>query len=273
MFRVCPAEVFASPFSFDIERLPPFYAAVLGAWRVVEGHASDDRSVLYVGDPPLQRSVSSITCKSCYELLLGTVRRSPHCERKFSPIFGPLYWPATWRQVHLMPLDRPVIDLCWRVSHGLLYTLERLIGFGYDLDPTCFCGHPLESLYHLFFSCPLAQSGVSWAQSLLFRAAHLAPALEVRHLLFGFSEAELAVVPRVFVYVLNVLEFQICHRHRQVAPGAVGLIAATKARVRFYLPLLAKRFVSARRRRYFARQWGTFGIVGRFRDGNFAVTF
>ena len=27
-----------------------------------------------------------------------------------------------------MSLDRPVIDLCWRVSHGVLYTAERLVG-------------------------------------------------------------------------------------------------------------------------------------------------
>ena len=278
VFRVGPAEVFAAPFCFDIQRLPPFYEAVLGAWRAVEGHASADHSVFYVGDPPLQNPLSSITCKSCYEFFLDAARRSPHCERKFSLIFGPLHWPATWRQVHLMPLDRPVIDLCWRVSHGVVYTLERLVGFGYDLDPSCFCGHPLESLFHLFFSCPLAQSGVSWAQSILFRAAPLAPTLEVKHLLFGFSEAELAGIPGVFVYILNVLKFQIWqmrnnHRYRQVAPGAVGLIAATKARVRFYLPLFAKRFVSARRRRYFSRQWGASGVIGRFRDGNFSVTF
>ena len=101
---------------------------------------------------------------------------------------------------------------------------------------------------------------------------------ETAHLLFGFSDEELCVGSRVFVYLFNVLKFQIWvmrnnHRHRQLAPGAVGLIAATKARVSFFVPLLAKSFVSARRRRYFARQWGAFGIIGRFRDGVFSVTF
>ena len=174
-----------------------------------------------------------------------------------------------------MPLDRPVIDLCWRVSHGVLYTAKRLVGFGYNIVPHCLCGHPMETLYRLFFLRPLAQSGISWVQSLLFRAAPLAPTLTIRHLLFGFSNDELLVVPG-FVYLLNVLKFQIWvmrnnYRYRQVPPGAVGLIAATKSRLRFYLLILAKRFLSSRCRRYFKRQWGASGVIGRFHNGRFNV--
>ena len=228
VFRASPAEVLASPFCFDIKRLPPFYAALLDAWRAVNGHSSADLSHLFIGGPTAQVPVSNITCKSCYDLVFGANRRSPHCEVKFRPFFGTLYWPATWKQVHIMSLDRPVIDLCWRVSHGVLYTAERLVGFGYNIVPNCLCGHPLETLYHLFFLCPLAQSGISRVQSLLFQAAPLAPTLTIRHLLFGFSNDELLVVPLVFVYFLNVLKFQIWvmrnnHRYRQVPPGAVGL--------------------------------------------------
>ena len=61
------------------------------------------------------------------------------------------------------------------------------------------------------------------------------------------------------------------HRYCQVPPGAVGLIAATKSRLRFYFPLLAKRFLSSRRRRYFMRQWGASGVIGRFDNGTFNV--
>ena len=136
--------------------------------------------------------------------------------------------------------------------------------------------YPVETLYHLFSLCPLAQSGISWVQSLLFRAAPLAPTLTIRHLLFGFSNDELLVVPLLFVYLLNVLKFQMWvmrnnHRCRQVPPGAVGLIAITKSRLRFYLPLLAKRFLSSHRRRYFKRQWGASNVIGRFHNGRFNV--
>ena len=138
-------------FSFNLKRLPPFYAAVLDAWCEVNGHASADLSHLFMEGPTAQVPGSNITCKSCYDLLLGVNRRSPQCEVKFRPFFCTLYWPATWKQVHIMSLDRPVIDLCWRVSHGVLYTAERLVGFGYNIVPNCLYGHPLETLYHLFF--------------------------------------------------------------------------------------------------------------------------
>ena len=268
VFRASPGEVLASPFSFNLKRLPPFHAAVLDAWRAVYGHASADLSHLFIGGPTAQVPVSNVTCKSFYDLVLGDNSRSP--------FFGTLYWPATWKQVHIMSLDRPVTDLCWRVSYGVLHTAERLVWFGYNIVPNCLCGHPLETLYHLLFLCPLAQSVISWVQSLLFRAAPLAPTLTIRHLLFGFYNDELLVVPLVFVYLLNVLKFQIWfmrnnHRYRQVPPGAVGLIAATKSRLRSDLLLLAKRFLSSRRRRYFKRQWGASGAIGRFHNGRFNV--
>ena len=100
-----------------------------------------------------------------------------------------------------MPLDRGVIDLLWKVCHGALLTVDRLISFGYDYPPACFCGHPLETAEHLFFHCPLAKSGVDWVQSLLFCVVTAAPSILLRHVLFGFAHDELAAVPRVFVYL------------------------------------------------------------------------
>ena len=106
----------------------------------------------------------------------------------------------------------------------------------------------------------------------------MAPSLEARHLLFGFSSRELRLVPRIFAYLLNVCKFFIWaqrndFRFRSVRPSALKLIAAVKARVRFHLPLLFRRFVSARRQRYFLRQWGASGVVGSLSDGVFRVVF
>ena len=61
-----------------------------------------------------------------------------------------------------------MIDLSWKVAHGVLYTADRLSSFGYAIPTARFCGHVLESLDHLFFSCPLAVSVLSWLSSLLF---------------------------------------------------------------------------------------------------------
>ena len=181
---------------------PPFYPAVLDAWRALDGPLSADLSHLFIGDPSAPAPVSNITCKSCYDLVLGANSRSPHCELKFRPSFGTLYWPATMKQVHIMSLDRPV-----KTSVGV----SAMVSIG--LDTTWFrtASVVIQRLYHLFF-CPLAQSGISWVQSLLFRAAPLAPTLTIRHLLFGFSNDELLVVLSVFVYLINVLKssFSCC---------------------------------------------------------------
>ena len=144
--------------------------------------------------------VSTMSTKSAYLFLLSENAVSPHCEEKFFPLFGSLYWSCTWRQLFFFDLDLPVIDLCWKVSHGVLYTAERLAGFGYALSTACFCSAPVESLQHLFFHCPLTVSVLSCLQSLMFLASPLCPSILVRHVLFGFSADELSVVPR-FLFI------------------------------------------------------------------------
>ena len=83
-------------------------------------------------------------------------------------------------------------------------------------------------------------------------------------------------MPKVFTYLLNVLKFLIWSqrndfRFRSVASSAHGLLASLRARVKFNLPLFSRRFVAARRRRYFTRQWGASGFFGSFSNGAFSV--
>ena len=169
-----------------------------------------------------------------------------------------------------------VIDLNWKIAHGVLYTAERLSSFGLAVPPQCFSGAPVESLTHLFFACPLAQSVLSWLQSLMFSFNPMSPVLLVRHSLFALDPAELRTTPRIFVYMLNVCKFFIWSsrndfRFRGVQPGAVSVIEGVKARVKFNLPLFFKRFKSSRRRRYFHRQWGARCVVASVIDGELTL--
>ena len=45
-----------------------------------------------------------------------------------------------------------------------------------------------------------------------------------------------------------------------------------KSRVRFYLPLLFKRFKSSKRRRLLHRQWGASDFIGSVVDGRFFLS-
>lgn len=262
-FGASPLQVFSSPLRFDPSLVPPFYRSLLLAWREAGGHFVPSSNSLAIGSP--STPVNSLTCKFVYQHILSLNVRSPHCVEKFLPIYGTLYWESTWKQLFFMPLDRKPIDLNWKICHGVLYTAARLSSFGYNHSTTCFCGFPMETCEHLFFSCLLARSALDWIQSLLFNACPVAPSLLVRHILFGFNSDELRAVPRLFVYLLQVCKYHIWlqrndFRFRSERPSAVSLIAS-KSRVKFYLPLFVKRFRSQRRRCYFVRQWGANGLI------------
>ena len=81
--------------------------------------------------------VSSLTSKSAYLTLVSELPGVPHCVGKFLPSFGTLYWPSTWRKLFFFDMDWQVIDLSWKVAHGVLYTADRLSSFGYAI-PTAF---------------------------------------------------------------------------------------------------------------------------------------
>ena len=276
-FGLGPVVVFSCPSLLSPSALPPFYASLLRAWRELQGSLVSGELVVGSGIArPLP--LAGLTCKSCYKLLLNLYPCEPHCVSKFKPSFGDLDWASVWNSLFFMPLDRRVIDFNWKLAHGVLYTAERLISFGYSIPAACFCEHHVESSEHLFFSCPLARSGIDWIQSLLFIASPLAPVLTARHLLFGFSNDELRCVPRVFPYLLNVCKYCLWlqrndYRFRSIRPSAVRLLASIKSRATLYLRLFGQRFVSDRRRRFFVRQWGANGSLGSFRGGVFRVSF
>ena len=93
----------------------------------------------------------------------------------------------------------------------------------------------------------------------------------------GLGLDEVRSFPRIFVYMLNVCKFsiwKICNdfRFRDVPPGAFVVIEMVKCRVRFFLPLLLKRFKFPRRRRLFHRQWGASGVIGSVVDCRFFLS-
>ena len=273
-----PRDVFSAPFSFRLVDLPPFYKSVVVAWRELGGAFSTSRSSLVFGstDPLFCIPVSSMNTKSCYLYLLSVRIADPHCVEKFTPSFGPLYWPTTWRSLSFFDMDRQVTDLNWKIAHGVLYIAEHLSSFGLPVPLPCFCGAPIESLTHLFFACPLAQSVLSWLQSLMFAFNPMSPVLLTRHSLFGFDPDELRVTPHIFVYILNVCKFFIWlsrndFRFRGIQPGAVPVIESVKAHVKFNLPLFFRRFKSSRRRCYFHCQWGARGTVASVADGRLTI--
>ena len=265
-----PLSVFSSLFYFRLEALPPFYQSVLNAWRLSGGLAT--LSCLAVGSflPTEPVPVEAISTKEVNNMCLAASECTPHCTQKYSSAYPDIDWVSTWRTLHLMPLDRQVTDLNWKIAHGVTYTADRLISFGYLIDPMCFCGGT-ETPEHLFFSCTLAQQGSAWVRPFYHLASPQAPAINDRIVLFGFTRDELLCVPRAFTYILNALKYFIW-RQRNVVPSHLRLIAQIRARVSFFFPLFFKRFRSPRRKRFFLRQWDANGTLGFLSGGSFKVT-
>ena len=190
--------------NFDWESLPPLYCALFKAWTFLGGTWSATKGYRFgsssLGGP---FPISKATCKSCYVTLEQANTAQPYCVVKFGLFYGPLDWGLVLSSFFLIPLDRRVSDLAWKVAHGVLYTAKRLHGFGYGLSPLCFSGFPLESLKHLFIFCPMAQSGLTWIQSLLSIAAPRAPCMEVKQVLFAFSRDDLRTLTFVDVYLVG----------------------------------------------------------------------
>ena len=165
-----------------------------------------------------------------------------------------------------MPLDRHVIDVNWKIAHGVIYTADRLVSFGMTVDPMCHCNNHHETLQHLFFDCPFTQAILQEIQAIFRRVTPLCPPLEPRHLLFGFNGGEREIVPPVFSYTLNLVKFFIWlsrnnFRFRNERPSIPNVLSSVRRRLFFYLPLFAKRFQSPRRKRYFRRSWN---VIGKF---------
>jgi hypothetical protein len=194
-FGVSVLEVLSFPACYPVDRLPPFVASLLESWALLGGEVRNATLFLPDDEQGEPRPLSSVTTKLCYSTLLLKSAGTPHCVSKFFPLYGNLYWKDTWTQVHAMPLDRHVSDVTWKISHGVLYTAGRLISFGLDIEPLCFCLNACETLAHLFFECYFIQAVLLEIQTIFYRTTPLCSRLCVRHLLFGFDESERKIVP------------------------------------------------------------------------------
>ena len=139
-----------------------------------------------------------------------------------SSLLGWSLFPIVWRSFFLFLVVFTVLPLGVNFSFStvivplsiLIRTWSTVLSTLLNICPlpvmmSCFCSASFESLWHLFFDCTLAVSVLSWHQSHLFCSSPLSPTILARHVLFGCFSDELRVVPRVFVYVLNVCKFRI----------------------------------------------------------------
>ena len=108
-----------------------FYVSLLSAWQACKGSLSNSSTV--IGSGVNFCPTPSVTTKSACLFLLAENVIYPYCVAKFRPLFGPLYWPATWHQLFFFvgpSSDRPFLEgFSWCPLHGgtsFFFWLQRL---------------------------------------------------------------------------------------------------------------------------------------------------
>jgi len=187
-----------------IKRLPPFYRGIFTAWVQLKGTQANGTLVI-----PRPHSdpvpVLELTAKVSYALLTTAAQTEHRCHAKFRDLHIPVMWNQAWSSLRIWRFVRSVQDTAWLSFHGILPTADRLVRFGMNVDPACFCGE-LESLVHLFTSCTFASAVFQWFTNQL-RKYHPTAALTTGQILFGFDSA--SGVPIVFTALLRILRHHV----------------------------------------------------------------
>ena len=129
-----PLQVFSWPHLRDLNGVPEFYKSLVLAWRALDGGFSAQRSSLVLSSrtPAAAVSVAAMSCKLCYNVLLGNSWSPPHCVATFAH-FGDLYWFTTWRQLFTgLCSPRPVF-----VTLGMMFLWRVFVGRGWKPSTIC----------------------------------------------------------------------------------------------------------------------------------------
>jgi exonuclease III len=248
--------------AYLVKRLPPFYSSLVRAWIDLKGTRVGGAWVV-----PRPRGVpvptSEVSAKMGYSFLSDYQHVDHRAFAKFAQLSIPVDWQVVWINLRLWRFVRSVQDTAWLSSHGILPTADRLVRFGMNVDPLCFCGQP-ESLVHLFTSCTLATEILSWFMLQLRKHSSLVVLTDAQ-ILFGFTSS--SHTPIVFTALLGVLRHHMwlarnSHRFDGIHPFVPDILKKARSTFRF-LVRMHKRHCPQDR---FVREWLADGIIGSVTD-------
>jgi hypothetical protein len=265
VFHVHPTAVLSreSIPAYLIKRLPAFYASLLRVWADLHGRKEQGIWVIPrpSGDP---LPVAELTAALGYSFLSRHQVVEHRSVAKFRDWGIGVSWPSVWASLRLWRFVRSVQDTAWLTFHGILPTSDRLVRFGMNVNPDCFCGLP-EDLLHLFARCQVARDVLDWFVLRVQASCPSVTSLSLSDILFGFSSA--SPVPVVYNALLGILRHQIwLSRNRQrfegIDPDVAVLLRKAKSTFRF-LVRMHKRQCPRQR---FIEDWLANGNVGRLTD-------
>ena len=123
-----------------LANLPSYYRIIFRAWQALDRGLSDAGELVLGKQSAVPLSLENFSSRTISSLLRKEAYVEPSCQAHFRPTHGPLHCPQMWDQLHICTLDQPIIDLNWKIAHGVLYTGAHL---AYDfhmahVSPRCF---------------------------------------------------------------------------------------------------------------------------------------
>jgi hypothetical protein len=245
--------------AYRIKRLPPFYASLVRAWVDLKGTRDGQRWIgPRPGVDPLP--IDQVSARISYSLLSQYQHVEHRSVVKFSDLGISVNWKEAWISLRLWRFVRSIQDTSSLSFHGILPTADRLVRFGMNVNPLCFCGQP-ETLLHLFTICPFGTAIIDWLLVLLRRSKPTA-VFNDAEILFGFTAT--SRVPVVFTALLGILRHHIWlarnrHRFDNVPPDVSETMRKARSTFRFLVRMHRRHCRSPEQ---FDNEWLVNGIVG-----------
>ena len=118
--------------------IPPFYKKCLEILREFESLPN----VL----------LGNLSCKEMYTILLNSNKTHPRIESVHTNVS----YPLIWKSLNNKFLDPFARDVSWKIAHEIIPVQQLLCKYKISKVPECsLCNFPLESIEHLFYSCPM----------------------------------------------------------------------------------------------------------------------
>ena len=208
------------------------------------------------------------------------MQSKPHCVAKFLPVYGQLYWSEMWHQLSYITLDRMIVDLNWKIPHGVLYITSWLVCSFHNrnVDPRCHCSAEEEMLALLFFECSFVQFLINWVYfHLLSVDPHDVP-FTITKVLLGFLPECRRCIPKIEVWMRHVMKHRIWlarnnFRFQGMSPVAADYIQGVIVRIKFILALRAWQCHTDTQRKRFNKDWLVNGTLGRFVSEKLVFSF
>ncbi len=259
-----------------IDLLPPCYQQLSRTWFQFDGGAVNSILSLDISSAK-PCPLTQVTAHSTYVIGRRLITPIPHCVRKFLPIYSNLHWSETWDQIHLTSLVRAMVDVNWKIAHGVLYTTSQLVNSFRmaNIDPQCHCRADEENMEHLFFECHYSHILVGWVYFNLMLYDATATPFTVDELLFGFSIERRKRIPDVIVLMLLVVKHHLwlARNNFRFRSKLCTKGECLKARIKFLLKALAGCCRSPSQILSFEKQWLANQTLGHFEGEKLVFSF